>query len=85
MIFRVPKTRPEYLRPMRMRREDREARMGKEKDVNWKAVVERAKNLTRLEPRVEAYFSHTGRGGEVKDSFKENSRYKQQMKTMGKD
>ena len=71
-----PKTKPEYLRPMRLEREDKEARMGKEKEVNWKAVVDRAKNLNRNEPRHEAYFSHKQRGGEVKDSFKDDTRYK---------
>ena len=80
-----PKTKPEYLRPMRLEREYKEERMGKDKDVNWKAIVERAQNLNREEPRKEAYFSHTGRGGEVKEALKDNTRYKQTMKSMGKD
>ena len=76
-VLNKPKTKPEYLRPMRIMREDREGRMGKDKEVNWKAVIDRAKGLTRTTPRSEAYFSHTGRGGEVKDSFKDKTRYKQ--------
>ena len=67
--------------------EDREYRAslrGKH-DIDWKSVHERASILSLTKNKASAYFTHVEGQGDVKDNHKDNSRYKQTLKTMKKD
>ena len=69
---------------MREQREYRETLRGKY-DIDWKGIHERANMLTNVKQRAEAYFSHMVGQGQVKDAHKDNTKYKQTMKSMKKD
>ena len=56
-IFRVPKERKDYLRPLREERTERERQHGKT-EVDWSNIVDRAKMASHIKGKGSAYFSH---------------------------
>ena len=83
-LFQVPKERPEYLRPQWEEREWRERLRG-HYEIDWKDMNERAKILSHIKDKAEAYFTHQEGHGEERDSQLDKSRYQQMLKSMKKD